>query len=152
MLKDGLNSYLKDGGMNPVCEIHSGLSSEDRQNAIEKFKEDGNRIMIASTLASGEGLNLQFCSDAIMLERQWNPANEEQAEARFHRFGQVNPVTVTYMLATETIDEYFTEIVEQKRAIVAQTLDGKEMQWEQNDLMRELAQMIVTKGSKRFKL
>lgn len=152
LLKDGLNKWMQDGNYPEVLNLSSDLDGDARAAVVQRFSEPANRILIASTLASGEGLNLQFCSDAIMLERQWNPANEEQAESRFHRFGQVNPVTVTYMLATETIDEYFTEIVERKRAIVAQTLDGKDVNWEQNNLMRELAQMIVTKGSKKWRL
>lgn len=87
-----------------------------------------------------------------MLERQWNPANEEQAESRFHRFGQLNPVAVNYLIATETIDEYFSELVEKKRAIVAQTLDGKEVAWETNSLMKELAAILVQKGTKKWSL
>lgn len=35
----------------------------------------------------GKGLNLQSCSDCVVLERQWKPANEKQAEARFIRIG-----------------------------------------------------------------
>ena len=108
--------------------------------------------MIASTQAAGEGLNLQFCSDSIMLERQWNPPREEQAEARFHRFGQMNSVSVTYMIASGTIDEYFTELVEHKRAIIAETMDNREIKWEENSLMKELAQILVTSGREKWKL
>lgn len=151
-LEADLNAWLKDGGFEPVLNLNSSLGQQQRQDLVTKFRETNSRVMIASTLAAGEGLNLQFCSDAIMLERQWNPANEEQVEGRFHRFGQTNPVSVTYMLASETIDEYFTELVEQKRAIVGSTLDNKEIQWDQSSLMTELAQILVTKGKKSWKL
>jgi len=87
-----------------------------------------------------------------MLERQWNPANEEQAEARFHRFGQTNTVSSSYMIASETIDEYFTELVETKRAIVSSTLDNKEIAWDQTSLMSELATVLMTRGKKAWKL
>jgi SNF2 family DNA or RNA helicase len=152
MLEKSLNNWLSDGGYEPCLNLNSSLSGEERQNLVVKFKDTNARVMIASTLAAGEGLNLQFCSDAVMLERQWNPANEEQAEARFHRFGQINPVSVTYMLASETIDEYFTELVEGKRAIVTSTLDNKEIQWDQSSLLTELANILVTKGKKAWKL
>ena len=56
------------------------------------------------------------------------------------------------MIASETVDEYFTELVEQKRAIVANTLDGKEMQWDQNSLMSELANVLITKGREKWKM
>ena len=147
-----LNVWLKDGGFQPALSMNSSLSAEARQNLVMQFKNEDCRVMVASTLASGEGLNLQFCSDAIMLERQWNPANEEQAEGRFHRFGQINPVSVTYMMASGTIDEYFTELVEQKRAIVSSTLDNREIQWDQQSLLTELAMILTTKGKKAWKL
>lgn len=152
LLQIKLDEWLKGGGFKPCLNLTSSLDAQGRHDTVMKFKNEDYRIMIASTLATGEGLNLQFCSDAIMLERQWNPANEEQSEGRFHRFGQVNSVSVTYMIASETIDEYFTELVEQKRAIVASTMDNKEIQWDQNSLMQELAQVLVTKGKKAWKL
>jgi len=145
-------NWCLDGGLELPLKFHSGLGAEERNDMITKFREGNSRIMIASTLAAGEGLNLQFCSDCIIVERQWNPANEEQAESRFHRYGQKNAVNVDYTLCSETIDEYFTEIVEQKRAYVAGALDNKEIQWNENSLMADLAMILVTKGKKAWKL
>lgn len=147
-----LDSYLSDGNFAKCLNLHSGLSGNERSNLVETFKTSSARVMIASTQAAGEGLNLQFCSDAVMLERQWNPPREEQAEARFHRFGQLNAVSVTYMIASETIDEYFTELVERKRAIIASVMDNKTIEWEENSLMKELAEILVTKGKDKWKL
>jgi SWI/SNF-related matrix-associated actin-dependent regulator of chromatin subfamily A-like protein 1 len=153
LLIQKLNAWLSDGGYGGVIHLSASLNGDERQNVTMKFKDNPEyRVMVASTLAAGEGLNLQFCSDAVMLERQWNPANEEQAEGRFHRIGQVNSVSVEYMIASETIDEYFTELVESKRAIVASTLDNKEIQWDQNSLMQDLAMVLITKGKKAWKL
>jgi len=152
ILKDKLNALCTDGGFEPVLALHSGLNGNQRAELVAKFKDGNNRIMIASTLAAGEGLKLQFCSDAILLERQWNPANEEQVEARFHRFGQENNVSVTYFIAIGTIDEYFTELVETKRSIVSSTLDNKQLQWDQQSLMASLTEMLVTKGRERWRL
>jgi SNF2 family DNA or RNA helicase len=152
LLKEKLNSWMADGGFNPVLHLHSGLNTFQRQDLLAKFKDTDHRVMILSTLAAGEALNIQFVSDTIMFERQWNPGNEEQAEDRHHRFGQENKVSVTYMIASETIDEYFTELVESKRAIVSSTLDNKEIQWDQDSLMSELADILVSKGKKAWSL
>lgn len=151
-LETELNSWLVSGGFKSVLNLTSSLSGDERQRMVERFKNEDYRVMVASTLAAGEGLNLQFCSDCIILERQWNPANEEQVEARFHRFGQINPVSATYMIASETIDEYFTTLVESKRAIVSSTLDNKEIAWDSSSLMTELAHILVTKGKKAWSL
>lgn len=153
MLEFKLNEWADSGGYGKVCTLHSGLNGNERSHLVETFKLDSSRrLMIASTLAAGEGLNLQFCSDAIILERQWNPANEEQVEGRFHRFGQINPVSIVYMLASGTIDEYLTELVEIKRSIVAATLDKKQIAWDQQSLMKELAEILVTRGRKAWSL
>lgn len=152
LLEANINKWLRDSNYPTALMLSASLDGDSRSRMVKTFEETNARAMIASTLAAGEGLNLQFCSDAIMLERQWNPANEEQAEARFHRFGQKNPVSVTYMLASETIDDYFTELVEQKRSIVASTLDNKVIQWESSSLMKELASILVTKGKKKWTL
>jgi SWI/SNF-related matrix-associated actin-dependent regulator 1 of chromatin subfamily A len=152
LLRDSINDWLSSGAFPPCLELTSALSSDRRQWVVDQFRESNARVLIASTLAAGEGLNLQFCSDAIMLERQWNPANEEQAEDRFHRFGQQNNVSITYFLASGTIDEYFTEIVERKRAIVSAALDGREIQWDQQSLMKELSEMLISRGREKWKL
>lgn len=152
MLESQLKSWCSEGSFELPLILHSGLDGNKRAELVIKFKDSSSRIMIASTLAAGEGLNLQFCSDAILLERQWNPASEEQVEARFHRFGQLNTISITYMLATGTIDEYFSELVEKKRALVAAVMDKKEIVWEQSSLLKELAEVLVTKGRKAWTL
>ena len=128
-----------------VLRMTAEDNSEVRMKKIEEFKTS-KRILIAPTLACGEGINLQFCSHAILMEREWNPANEEQAEGRFSRIGSVSSsVLINYPTATGTIDEFFAELVEQKRAAVTQTLDGVEADWNESDIMRELARVVVKK-------
>lgn len=153
MLRVQLSAICQKEGYGKVSTLHSGLNGDDRTKLVKEFKENPlSRVLIASTLAAGEGINLQFCSDAVLLERQWNPANEEQVEARFHRFGQENNVSVTYMLASGTIDEYFTELVEIKRSLVAAALDNKTIEWNQQSLMKELAEVLVTRGKKAWSM
>lgn len=152
ILENKLIQWCSDGGYEKPLNLTSSLNGDERARLVDKFKNTNSRIMIASTLAAGEGLNLQFCSDAVILERQWNPANESQAEARFHRFGQMNNVSITYMIASGTIDEFFTELVEIKRSIVAFTLDNQEIAWDQQSLMKELAERLVAGGKKKWTL
>jgi SNF2 family DNA or RNA helicase len=153
LLEIQLNKLLESKGYNSALNLHAGLSGNHRSDVADKFKSDPKRrILIASTLAAGEGLNLQFCSRAIMLERQWNPANEEQAEGRFARIGQEDNIVVSYMIATGTIDEYFTELVEGKRAIVKSTLGGEVFNWDEPNLMKELAETLIRNGMKSWKL
>lgn len=150
-LMEKLTRTMKDGAWEPPLQLHAGLDMHQRADVVEQFKLPENRVMIASQLAAGEGLNLQFCSDCIMMERQWNPANEEQCEARFPRIGTTaSVVNVWYLIAAGTIDEFLTELVEQKRSIFQQVMDGKESDWESSNLMHDLAEALRVKGMRKF--
>lgn len=151
LLERKLTSICKDGAFNPPLNL-SGTKAEDSTTIIEAFKQPENRILIAKTLAHGEGLNLQFCSDSIVLEREWNPANEEQAEARFRRIGSTaGSVNITYPVATGTIDEFLAKLVEEKRSFMASTLDGKDYIWQESSVMQELADRLYASGMKNKK-
>jgi SWI/SNF-related matrix-associated actin-dependent regulator 1 of chromatin subfamily A len=128
------------------------LTAQSDQSVIDEFKNNPCvRIMFASTLSAGEGLNLQFCDTCIIMERQWNPANEEQAEGRFPRPGQTSDkITSVYFTAIGTIDEFLAEIVEKKRSISANVLDAKEIAWDESSIIKELAEVLAINGGKRW--
>ena len=148
-----LSKFMREGAFEEPLRLHAGLDDNARFNVVEEFKKAENRVMIASQLASGEGLNLQFCSDALMMERQWNPTNEEQCEARFPRPGSTaDKVNVWYLVAAGTLDEFLTELVERKRAMFQQVMDGKETSWDNSNLMQELADVLHKKGLKKFEI
>ena len=127
------------------------LDAPVNPDTVDKFWKPEYRVMVASTLAAGEGLNLQCCSDCIMMERQWNPPKEEQAEGRFIRIGQKeDKVTATYFTAVGTVDEFFADLVEQKRSIFASTMDGQQVKWNEATLIKELAEILASKGGKKW--
>lgn len=153
LLHLGLINTCKEGGFNPPLSITGDMGSQERFDVVAAFQRPENRILIASTLAAGEQLNLQFCSDFIMAERQWNPANEEQAEGRFPRIGSIaSQINGKYFVAIGTIDEFFAELVEKKRTWMASTLDGKKIDWVESSLMVELAQKLAATGRKKWRL
>lgn len=118
-VRDTLYLILEGMGVRPLK-----LSGEDsvyrKADIVRRFTQGDNRILVINSIAGGVGLNLQTCAQALVLERQWNSADEEQFEARFHRDGQQKAVTITYMIAKGTIDEFFHEMVEKKRRILVE--------------------------------
>jgi SNF2 family DNA or RNA helicase len=136
---------------------HSGLNQHERHALITQFIKggaDSSPFIIGSTLAMGEGVDRlqEVCNDCIIAERQWNPANEEQAESRLIRIGQKRSfVNATYPIASGTIDEYFTEIVEVKRRAMKETLDGQTTEWDEESLLIALYDAIKSKGRKKTK-
>lgn len=139
----GLHAGLQE--FSPVM-ISGNDSAESKNSKVEQFKDLTRRVAIVSTLACGEGLNLQFCNNMILAEREWNAAKEEQLEGRIDRFGQLQNTSADYYLAKGTIDEYFTDMVEDKRSTCAEAL-GDEFNIESNpEQMRKLAENILSGG------
>ena len=117
-----LNSALAEFG--PVF-ITGSEDPEEKFENVNKLRDDAShRVAIINILAGGQGVDgLQdSISNAVILERQWNFSDERQFEDRFHRPGQTNPVTIDYLLAAGTVDQYFTEIIEHKRKIFRETI------------------------------
>ena len=131
----------------PVFKLTSDMSGQDRMRRRQQFNAHTRCIMVASTLAAGEGLNLQTCSDCVMHERQWNPANEEQCEGRFIRIGQTAEVvyaTYAEMQGLTTIDPQLDAIVERKRIqFHAMHNKGEAARWSEDSIIKELAESIV---------
>ena len=131
------------------------MDASDRQEHLDKFRNDRDvRIMIAPSLASGTGYDLEFADIGIMLEREWNPSKEGQVEGRFIRAtpeslakaarGELK-ATMVYPIAINTIDEWSTELIERKRQSVDSTLDGTATEWNETDVMMELAKITIAK-------
>jgi SWI/SNF-related matrix-associated actin-dependent regulator 1 of chromatin subfamily A len=124
-VRDTLYLATKASGYDPLK-----LSGEDdiyQKDRVQRaFNEGRNRLLIINELAGGVGLNLQKkCHHFVALERMWNSADEEQFEARFDRNGQEFPVEGTYPIAAGTIDEWFHDMVAEKRKIFAETMGDK---------------------------
>jgi SNF2 family DNA or RNA helicase len=138
----------------PVFMYHSGLTALERNELQNKFNTAKRSIMIASTLACGEGVDLQTCSDAIMHERQWNPQNEEQAApGRFRRIGQTAKViSITYPHAEGTIDEDLDIINTDKGIRYSNVMNKSEYKpLSEGELGKMLAERIIKKHNEKFK-
>ena len=130
----------------PILKLSSDMGPEERFKMQEEFNNSKRAILIASTLAAGEGINLQTCSDAVLVERQWNPANEDQAApGRFKRIGQLSKVVnVVCVTGYQTIDDYLHRIVERKRGHFHALMNkGEVPAWNAREIMRELGEAIV---------
>jgi SNF2 family DNA or RNA helicase len=97
-------------------EYHGKIPSNKRDAVLQAFKEERRHSVILMSYGAGSvGLNLQFCEYVFLFDRWWNPAIEDQAINRAHRIGAKGAVTVTRMLAMETIEERINEVLERKR-------------------------------------
>ncbi|MDT7932098.1 DEAD/DEAH box helicase [Clostridium perfringens] len=108
--------------------LDGGTSAKDRLERVKKFNEDSNiKVFLISLKAGGVGLNLTSASVVIHFDPWWNPAVEDQATDRAHRFGQENKVEVIKLVAKDTIEEKIVLMQEDKRELIQSLMDGKTM-------------------------
>ena len=60
-------------------------------------------------------MNLPEATHVVLFDRWWNPAIEDQAINRAHRIGAKGAVTVTRMLAMNTIEQRIASVLDEKR-------------------------------------
>ncbi|WP_436514156.1 DEAD/DEAH box helicase [Clostridium thermobutyricum] len=116
--KSGINYLYLDGS----------TSAKNRVEMVKKFNEiDDIKVFLISLKAGGVGLNLTSASVVIHFDPWWNPAIEDQATDRAHRFGQKNTVKVIKLVAKDTIEEKIVLMQEDKKELIQSLMDGKEM-------------------------
>jgi SNF2 family DNA or RNA helicase len=76
-----------------------------RADYIDRFQNGEARVFIGTIKTLGESVNLYRATNAIFLDRSWNPMDNAQAADRIYRIGQTQPVTITHLVARDTVDE-----------------------------------------------
>ena len=97
----------------PAC-VHGGLPMHERTNAIDKFLNSSNAILIATPGAAKEGLTLTVANHAIFYDRSFSLDDYLQAQDRIHRISQQRPCFVHNLIATHTIDEWVDVLLNAK--------------------------------------
>lgn len=98
---------------NPVA-IHGGMTMEERDVSVEKFKNDSNVKIMVATNAAKEGLTLTVANNAIFYDRTLNLDDYLQAQDRIHRISQTETCHIYNIKIMGSIDEWVDKLVESK--------------------------------------
>lgn len=87
-----------------------------RNLAIRMFNDPKSNcnIMLLSTRAGGLGINLTPATEVVFMDEDWNPQVTLQAEARSHRIGQTQKVTVYKLCTQGTVEEQMMSRIRKK--------------------------------------
>jgi superfamily II DNA or RNA helicase len=104
--------------------LHGGLTTSERQVALQQFVAGNARLLLATDAAS-EGLNLHHrCRLVINLELPWTPVRLEQRIGRVERLGQTKRVHAVHLLAAGTCEEESVAVLLARTRHVAGVLGG----------------------------
>jgi SWI/SNF-related matrix-associated actin-dependent regulator 1 of chromatin subfamily A len=126
------------------CDFIIGeVSHKRRQQLVDKFQSDGNRILFMNIAVGSVGIDgLQNCSSQMMFcELPWRYEDISQAISRLERSGQQSSVEVHFMLGRETIDQQIWEMLMHKRTITEGVNKGNDFDSQKymSDMLRKIA-------------
>lgn len=113
-----------DGTKYNFSYLDGSMSYEDRARAVADFNSDPKQfVFLISTRAGGVGLNITSANKVVVVDPNWNPAYDLQAQDRAYRIGQSRDVEVFRLVSSGTIEEivYARQIYKQQQANIGYT-------------------------------
>lgn len=113
-----------------ICvRMDGNTPAKERLHVVDSFQTNPKiRLFLGNIKAAGVGITLTAASDTLTLELGWTPGEHDQAEDRCHRIGQeADSVTAYYIIAKGTIEEEIATVLDEKREILKNVMDGKDV-------------------------
>lgn len=126
------------GGRPGWAAITGDTSHSKRSEHVEAFQQGHLKGIACTIQAGGVAITLTRASNALFVDRAWNPSENEQAEDRLHRIGQINPVVIMDLVAEHPFDQHVNRVLTSKKQITNATIDASarptleptEQEWE----------------------
>ncbi|EAW11384.1 putative DNA excision repair protein (Rad26L) [Aspergillus clavatus NRRL 1] len=102
-----------------VSYLDGSMSYEERTKVVDDFNSDPKQfVFLISTRSGGVGLNITSANKVVVVDPNWNPSHDLQAQDRAYRIGQSRNVEVFRLISAGTIEEivYARQIYKQQQA------------------------------------
>ena len=93
------------------------MNAEERERAIEEFKQQPVVALLASMRVAAEGITLVEANHVIFVNRWWNPSLNQQSVDRVVRIGQTRRVWVHTFTVEGTIEDDLDRLLKSKEAL-----------------------------------
>lgn len=102
-----------------VSYLDGTMKYVDRAAAVDEFNANPKQfVFLISTRAGGVGINVTSANKVVIMDPNWNPAYDLQAQDRAYRIGQTRDVEVFRFVSAGTVEEivYARQIYKQQQA------------------------------------
>jgi len=138
------------------CVLLTGeVEQGQARTAVEdQFQNNDNiHFLVATKGVAQEGLNLTRAGYVIKADLFWTPKDHDQCIGRaYGRLSNLHGANVTYLVATDTIEEWIQELIHEKRALIGQVVDGKQITGDESvasDLLKRMRDAMYEARSKK---
>lgn len=104
--------------MSPLM-VRGGMTSKAKAEQVRLFQtEPKHRVIVGNLESMGTGNTLTRAPGVVVVEPDWRPGINEQAEDRVHRITQEKNVYVRYLVLRNSLDErMLTQVLQKQEAI-----------------------------------
>lgn len=125
------------------------ISVKNRNKNLIKFQKE-KKYLVANRACAGYSLNLQFCKNIIYYSNNWNLATRLQSEDRVHRLGQQATVSITDIIANNSLDARIFDSIQRKENLMESIKEEIQKASNVNDKVSEF--LYVGRYKKRVKI
>lgn len=98
--------------------IHGGISTEDRNTAVEHFmKNDEVKVLVAVPAAAKEGLTLTVANNVVFWDRSLSLDDYLQAQDRIHRISQTKTCYIYNLIMKDSVDSWVDALLSAKEQV-----------------------------------
>ncbi|KAE8990463.1 hypothetical protein PF005_g21066 [Phytophthora fragariae] len=127
-------------------QIDGSTNGAKRMEYIQRFSstESPVKLLLVSTRAGAEGINLHAANRLVLFDVSWNPSNDHQSMCRSHRIGQAKTVHVYRLVSTGTMERMIYEQQMKKVDLSTSVVDSHEV----TDQKERAASSVVAETTK----
>ena len=106
--------------------IGGGVTGKELESIVERWNKGQLPVLLIQPKAGGHGLNMQDggCHDIVWYSITFDLELYEQVNARVHRQGVKNTVTIHHIVAESTVDKKIMRVLEGKAKLQDALLDS----------------------------
>lgn len=133
----------------PHDMIIGSMAEDAKELALTNFQSGiSPRLLFVSLRAGGVGLNLGAASHVVLFDRWWNPAVEQQAIYRGHRFERDEPLHVIRFIVLDSVEEKIDAIIKRKAEIFTELVEEASGQSSHRLTRDELLEILSINSSR----
>ncbi|KAG4067204.1 hypothetical protein HA402_000195 [Bradysia odoriphaga] len=127
----GLENFVGPWRKNEDYYRLDGSTPKDRRpSMINNFNDENNKrtkVLLISTEAGGQGINLFGANRLILLDTSWNPSKDQQSIFRIYRMGQNKQCYIYRLLSMGTMEEKIYSRSVTKQAMSCRVVDKQQI-------------------------
>ncbi|OQR96130.1 transcriptional regulator ATRX [Achlya hypogyna] len=123
-----------------AIRIDGSTPQQLRFKYISQFNDPCEEVdvILISTKAGGEGVNLCGGNRVVIFDVCWNPCHDAQSMCRSYRFGQMKPVYVYRLIAAGTMEKKVYDLQVRKEGVSKRVVDNTalERKFQRDDIRK----------------